>query len=205
MAEPLSPEAPGPGSLSLGERPLAGMINLRGAPDDPAFAEPVAGILGVPLPTSPNRFVAHGELQCIWQGPDEWLLVVPDGRQQALGDQLEAALGAGHHAVTEVTGNRMIFRLDGERAIPLLSSGCSLDFAASSFPSGTAAQTILARTPVTILRLDDAPTFEIHARRSYRVWLHDWFCRVARGADPGHHAGERASGAAKRRGEAVSA
>lgn len=169
--------------LLLAERRLSGMINLRGSPNDSVFIDRIGKIIGVPVPTIPNRFIEQGDMQCLWQGPDEWLFVVPDDRQHLLIEDLEATLEGLHHAVTDVTGNRIVFRLSGLNAATVLASGCSLDFAASAFPRGTAAQTILARTPVTILRIDDAPTFDIHARRSYRAWLQDWLARATRSAD----------------------
>lgn len=170
-------------ALSLTERPLAGMINLRGSPDDPAFRGRADKIIGLPLPASPNRFVACNDMQCVWQGPDEWLLVVPDGRQLVMADRLEEALDGIHHAVTDVTGNRVIFRLSGRNAPALLSIGCSIDFSEHLFPKGAAVQTLLAGTPVTILRIDDEPSFDIHLRRSYRTWLRDWLFHAAGSVD----------------------
>lgn len=177
MHEPHHPEGhctPNQPTLSLTERPAVSMINLRGSPGDRNFVERVEQVIGMALPVSPNQYVTRGEAQCIWQGPDEWLLVLPEGDQHALIDSLEEALDGQHHAVTDVTGNRVVFHLGSESATALLASGCSLDFAETSFPGGVAAQTILARTPVTILRAGDGSGFDIHARRSYRAWLRDW-------------------------------
>lgn len=165
--------------LSFVERPLVGMVNLRGDPRAEGFAARVGDVIGTPFPVAANRFVEAGGVQCVWQGPDEWLLTAPLGQLRGLVDALEAALAGLHHAVTDVTGQRLVFRLKGRHAAALLASGCSLDLDAEAFPTGSAAQTLFAGTTVSILKVDPLPSFDIHVRRSFKRYLQAWIVQAA--------------------------
>jgi sarcosine oxidase subunit gamma len=165
--------------ISLRQMPTVGMINLRGQVDDAAFVEICGRIVGLPLPILPNRFVSAGGRHCLWQGPDEWLIIDADNEPDNLACSLDAALADIHHAVTDVSGNRVTLRLSGNGAIELLSAGCSLDLGIDALPRGTVVQTILARTPVTIMRLDDVPTFDLLVRRSLAQYLQAWLVNAA--------------------------
>lgn len=167
-------------ATSLSEMPKVSMINLRGPAADTAFQADVAAIIGMPLALSPNRFTARKDRQCIWQGPDEWLVVTVPGDGTHLAKELDEALAGYHHAVTDVSGNRLALRLAGSHAIDLLSMGCGLDFADHVFPTGACAQTVFAKLPITILRVDDAPSFEIHVRRSFVHFLKEWTAHAAK-------------------------
>lgn len=158
---------------TLADGPRVGMVSLRGSPDDPNFTACAEKIVGISLPSIPNRFNEAERSLCIRQGADEWLLFVPEGHQQTLIEDLEAAMDGLHHAVTDVTGNRAVLRLSGARSQDVLARGCSLDLSDRAFPCGSAAQTILARTHVTILRRN-AAEFEIYIGQSYRTWLRSW-------------------------------
>lgn len=164
--------------ISLRQMPAASMINLRGPADDPAFVRRCCDIIGLPLPIDPNRFNNVGARSCLWQGPDEWLVIDADAAETGLIQDLDDALADFHHAVTDVSGNRLVLRLTGGRALELLSAGCSLDVATLLSRRGMSAQTILARTPVTIQRIDEAPTFDLLVRRSFARYLQDWFAAV---------------------------
>lgn len=177
------PQALPTATLAYGEQPLQGAISIRGAIDDGEFAGRVANIIGHSLPTRPHSFVKQGEVRSIWLGPDEWLLMLPNGRQGAMLSRLDSALEGLHHAVTDVTGNRTIFEISGSSALDVLAQGSSLDFSAQAFPPGMATQTLFAQTPILILRDGAAPTFEMHVRRSFRSFLGCWLLRAATCAD----------------------
>lgn len=159
----------------LRRMPAATMINLRGSAEDLAFAETCCNIIGLALVVESNRFDAANGRSCLWQGPDEWLIVVDNAGD--LERRLDNALSEFHHAVTDVSGNRVILRLSGPRATELLAAGCTLDL--DSAGPGTVVQTLLARMPVTILKIDDDPTFDLLVRRSFASYLENWLLNVA--------------------------
>jgi sarcosine oxidase subunit gamma len=166
-------------NISLRQMPFAAMLNLRGPADDARFVELSSAIIGLPLPTAPNRFVSSNGRHCLWQGPDEWLIIDTDNKAGDIARQFGDVLADFHHAVTDVSGNRVTLRLSGHWATELLSVGCSLDFGAGAFLPGMALQTILARTPVTIMCITEAPTFDLLARRSLARYLQAWLVNAA--------------------------
>jgi sarcosine oxidase subunit gamma len=169
------PDAP---NISLVQRPAA-MVNLRGPGDDTGFVTRAGGIIGLPLPTAPNRFVGAGGRQCVWQGPDEWLVIDTAEPADGLCDRLDDALADWHHAVTDVSGNRVALRLCGPAATAVLAVGCPLDLDPRRFTAGMAVQTVLARTTVTLMKIDDAPNFDILVRRSLARYVQAWLVNAA--------------------------
>jgi sarcosine oxidase subunit gamma len=144
-----------------------------------------AHLAGVSLPLSPNRVAATGALRVLWLGPDEWLVVV-DGDAPDLVPRLERAVVGRRAAVADLSSSRVIIEIGGGAARDLLAAGCGLDLHPRVFGPGQCAQTLLARVPVILDQLDDAPHFRVLVRRSYARWLVDWMTDAAAGvgADP---------------------
>ncbi|MEI2385174.1 sarcosine oxidase subunit gamma family protein [Breoghania sp. JC706] len=165
------------GPLSLREMPVPGQINLRGKASDPAFAGAAAKVLGCGLPVAANTVATGGDISVLWLGPDEWLVLSAPGAEGGLSVSLIEALAGQHCAVTDVTGNRALFRLSGAPARDVLAKGCSLDLHPSKFAPGQCAQTLLARSGIILSQIDDAPSFDILPRRSFAeytwLWLED--------------------------------
>lgn len=189
MAEPATRETPSswriPTARSvmapLEALPVLPMVNLRGAGD--VFLAAAERSLGMPLPLQANRFHAAGGRRAIWLGPDEWLVIGTADEADTLETRLGAALAESAAAVTDVTGNRLSFRLAGPAARDLIAGGCALDLHPRVFGPGHCAQTLLARTGVILLQHDDVPTFDLLVRRSFARYLIDWFDRIAATAD----------------------
>ncbi|WP_051969172.1 sarcosine oxidase subunit gamma family protein [Kitasatospora azatica] len=76
----------------LREVPFLVQLNLRLDPADAAAAR-VGKALGAALPTRADTAVQAGDLQLLWLGPDEWLVVGPDGSGPTTEPVLRAALG----------------------------------------------------------------------------------------------------------------
>ncbi|MDH5558602.1 MAG: sarcosine oxidase subunit gamma family protein, partial [Alphaproteobacteria bacterium] len=70
------------------EHPHLGKVNLRGDSGDQAFMDAVAGAVGAPPPVEANTVVKAGKNSIFWLGPNEWLIVTPEGKQ----GETEAAL-----------------------------------------------------------------------------------------------------------------
>jgi sarcosine oxidase subunit gamma len=167
-------EASGKSGVQISERPFQGHVNLRGDVGDDAFLEAAGGALGCSLPLAPNMVAGGAGLKVLWLGPDEWLIITaPDGESTIVAS-LEAALGDMHSSVTDVTGGQTIIRLSGPSAGDLLAKGCPLDLHPRVFGPGRCAQTLVAKAMVTMMHVDDAPTFDLVVRRSFADYLRAW-------------------------------
>jgi sarcosine oxidase subunit gamma len=159
------------------ERQFLGHINLRGNAKDPQFVAAVSGVVGTALPIVPNTVARGGDNVVCWLGPDEWLIITPTGREDAIARGLRAALDGIFAAVTEVSGGQTVLALRGDAVRDLVAKGCPLDLHPRSFGVDRCAQSHLAKAPILIRQVDEVPSFEIVVRRSFAdylwVWLED--------------------------------
>ena len=167
--------------VRLRERALLGHIGLRCDPADSALTGAIERVLGCSLPRTPNTFqVAAAADNVLWLGPDEWLILAPEGREPALAQALRQAAGDGFAAVVELGSGQTVIELTGARAREVIAKGCPLDLHPRAFGPGRCAQSRLARTLVTLAQLDDAPTFELIVRRSFADYLWQWLLDACR-------------------------
>lgn len=152
-----------------------GFLNLRGAVPD--LRAGVASILGVDVPATPCTFVRAEAVAIYWLGPDEWLAMVPNGRETELAARLRDAV-AGHCAIADVSGGHVLFSLAADaRAVLAQSSPC--DFHPRAFPPGRCRQTIFAKTHALIAaNADDC--FDLIVRRSYADYVRAWLATCLR-------------------------
>lgn len=160
--------------VALTQVEAARQVALRLRPPFPAY------LAGIPLPLMPNRVAVAGGLRVLWLGPDEWL-VVAEGDAPDLLPRLARAVTGLRAAVTDLSSSRAIIELGGTGARDLLAAGCGLDLHPRIFGPGRCAQTLLARVPVILDQLDDAPHYRVLVRRSYARWLVDWMIDAAEG------------------------
>ena len=162
----------------LQERAFLGHVNLRCDLREPALASALEQVLGCGLPRTPNTFRAagtpDGELKILWLGPDEWLVITPEGRETQTARELRKAAGDGFVAVNELGSGQTVIELAGPRAREIIAKGCPLDLHPRVFGPGRCAQSRLARTLVAIAQADATPRFELIVRRSYADYLWQW-------------------------------
>jgi sarcosine oxidase subunit gamma len=166
-------EFPAHSGVHLREVPFLAQVNLRVDPTSPAAGR-IGDALGAPLPTDPNTVTTVAELLVMWLGPDEWLIVGPDGQAPQLEAQLRSALADQPGSVVDVSANRTTLELSGPAARQVLEKGCPLDLHPRAFTPGTCAQTLLARANVVLHQVDDAPTYRILVRPSFADYLAEW-------------------------------
>lgn len=159
-------------SLMLTEFRPARQVGLRLRSPFPAY------LAGIPLPLIANRIAATGSLRVLWLGPDEWL-VVAEGEAPDLLPRLERAVAGRRAALNDLSSSRVIVELRGAGARNLLAAGCGLDLHPRAFAPGQCAQTLLARVPVILDQIDEAPHYRLLVRRSYARWLIDWLIDAA--------------------------
>ena len=170
----------GADSAVIVEHPHLGKINLRGDAGDPVFMDAVAEAVGVAPPVAANTVATAGKNTILWLGPDEWLVVTPEGKQGEIVAALTGALEDQHVSVVDGTDARTTIRLHGGNAREVLMKGCPLDLHPRVFGPGQCAQSILAKTDILIHQLDDTPTYDIHVLCSFSRYLWDWLADAAK-------------------------
>ncbi|MBB4286266.1 sarcosine oxidase subunit gamma [Roseospira goensis] len=154
----------------------------------------IGRLYGVTPPTTPNTWTASadGRRLALWLGPDEWLLVAPDGTAPALEAAIrETRANDGWLGVTDTSHTYTTLVLTGPRARLVLSKGCTLDLHPRAIGAGACVQTLLARTRVLLRFTDDGPdradAIEVWVRNSFArytvAWLLDAMTGIA--AEPG--------------------
>ncbi len=147
----------GPPAALSGMPPRAA-VTLRAA--EGMLAE-VGRVFGVAPPTTPNTWTASADgcRVAIWLGPDEWLLVGPDGLAPGLDAAIrEARTNDPRLAVTDTSHNYTTLVLAGPRARLVLSKGCALDLdPRGPLKPGTCAQTTVGRSRALLRFIVEGP------------------------------------------------
>lgn len=168
-----------PGTLRMAEVAFKAQITLRVDPKSPA-AERIGTALGTMLPNQPGQVACAERLLVAWLGPDEWLLVGPEGEAGPIRTTVTEALGEEHGAVVDVSAHRTIIEVAGPKAPELLAKGCALDLHRRSFGPDRCAQTLLARAGVLLVcREAEPPAYWVFVRASFARYLADWLSDAA--------------------------
>ena len=139
----------------------------RGAPDLFLAA------FGVALPTAPMRAHVEANRTALWLGPDEWLLLAPDGEGATIVPVLADAVAGQAASLVDVSHRQVGLVVTGPRAAELLNAGCPLDLDLPAFPVGMCTRTILAKVEITLWRTaEDA--FRIEIARSLAPYVVDF-------------------------------
>ncbi|PPR48872.1 MAG: hypothetical protein CFH15_00237 [Alphaproteobacteria bacterium MarineAlpha5_Bin5] len=126
-------------------------INLRINPENLEYMKACSKILNTILPTKPNTFVKNGNLKIIWLSPDEWL-ITNDIDNDNLFAKLRNEVGDLEASVTDISENRTIVRISGEKIYKLLSKFLVLDLEKNLPTKSTCAQTLFVKVPILLLR-----------------------------------------------------
>jgi sarcosine oxidase subunit gamma len=161
--------------------PPAARFTLRGGPDVAAAA---GRALDLALPLTACRAVSAGERAALWLGPDEWLLLAPEGAAIELEAGLSAALGALSHSLVDVSHRQTALEVHGAQAETLLAAGCPLDLDAGAFPVGMCTRSMLAKAEIVLWRTG-GELFRIEVWRSFAAYLSRFLAEAARGLNSG--------------------
>ena len=173
---------PGTGAKTvvMAEHPHMGKLDLRGDAGDQAFLDAINEATGLALPVEANTVAAGGHKAILWLGPDEWLIVTPEGKQETMESALNKALDGQHVSVVDFSDARTTIRIHGDHAREVLMKGCPLDLHPRIFGPGQCAQTLIAKADVLIHQLDDVPTYDIYVLCSFARYLWDWLVDAAK-------------------------
>jgi sarcosine oxidase subunit gamma len=159
------------------------IVNLRGNPDDPSFCAGVSRALGAELPVAACSTHLSKDLKIVWAGPDDWFVMSRERHAADLERALRSELAGQHIAVTDVSSNYSVMHLSGPSVREMLAQGCPLNLNPRHFRTGQSAGSVFFKASVWLWQADDAPTFEVLVRNSFRgyVWLMLEQCTVETG------------------------
>ena len=162
--------------VSIEERNLLGKINLRGKSNDKEFMKNVGSVLDLVLPIEPNVRVSNNNITIIWLSPNEWLIETPKAETKKILTLLKSALNPQKTAITDVSFNRTILRLEGEHVFTLLSKYLVINIEEVLKKNYSVAQTIFIKIPVLLIKNngdDEITSVDIHLNRSHAKYIYE--------------------------------
>ena len=161
--------------ILIEEIPFVEKLNLRGNPKDKNFLTDVGSILETLLPIDPNTKVENADFQLIWLGPNEWLInFIKNDKFSITHQKLINLLNPEKTSVTDVSENKTVIRLAGDKSIELLRKFMILDIDKILNDNSKVAQTIFVKIPILIIRnhsQDQKQSFDLHINRSHANYL----------------------------------
>ncbi len=159
--------------VRLWEEAFRTQIDVRLDTGSPAVAR-IERALGVALPhREPNRACGDEQHAVLWLGPDEWLLVGPDGWSAPASAMVRTAMGEAHGSVVDVSANRTTLRLSGPMARAVLEKVCAVDLHPRAFGPGRCVQTLVGRTQAVLWQVSAEPAYRLLVRGSFAGYLAD--------------------------------
>jgi sarcosine oxidase subunit gamma len=154
-------------AVTIEAGPFASRLAFRGDADAVAKA---GSAFGVAFPSEANRASTKGARSVLWLGPDEFLLVAPDGEAPAIEAAIASALGAAPHSLVDVSERNASILVAGPEAETVLGVGCLLDLHPSVFPVGMSTRTLFAKAEIVLWRTG-AHEFHIEVWRSFAPYV----------------------------------
>ena len=162
--------------ISIEERDFVGKINLRGKSTDKEFMKNVGSVLDLVLPIEPNVRVSNNNINIIWLSPNEWLIETPKAEIQNVLTLLKSTLNPEKTAITDVSFNRTVLRLEGNDVFTLLSKYLVINLEEVLQTNYSVAQTIFIKIPILLIknnRNSETTSIDIHLNRSHAKYVYN--------------------------------
>ena len=162
--------------VSIEELSLSGKINIRGKSSDKEFMKNIGSALNLVLPIEPNVRIFNNNISIMWLGPNEWLVITPENEKDGIISLLKSNLNPQKTAITDVSFNRTILRLEGEKVFTLLSKFLVANLEKILKTNFSVAQSIFIKIPVLFVRnnTDEEPTsLDLHLNRSHTKYVYE--------------------------------
>lgn len=169
-ATPSRHGAPGSAPVLMTERKVDIVQVMAGRGAEAKAADAVKSATGLALP-GPRKAEIAGEAMAVWIQPSSWFVIRPRGNEGALAQQLG---GGDNLAVVDQSHGRCVLRLSGARAGEVLAKGCRVDLHPRAFPPGSVATTSIDHITVTIVKLDEVPSFDLVLPSNFAEAFLDW-------------------------------
>ncbi len=165
-----------PPAAWLENLPAASRCILRGG----ISARTAAGEgFGMPLPETACRAATNGNRAALWLGPDEHLLLAPDGEVALIESTLARALQGQAYSLVDVSHRQVGFNIHGPHAEWLLESQCPLPLNLRDFPVGMCTRTVFAKAEIVLWRTGEQ-AFRLEVWRSFSLYVVQLLHEVAR-------------------------
>ena len=162
--------------VSIEEKNLSGKINVRGKSSDKEFMKNIGSVLDLVLPIEPNVRIFNNNLNIIWLGPNEWLVETPEDEKDKIISLLESKLNPQNTAITDVSFNRIVLRLEGKNVFILLSKFLVANLDKILKSNYNVAQTIFIKIPVLLIRNNtnnEDASLDLHLNRSHSKYVYE--------------------------------
>ena len=162
--------------VTIEEKKLSGKINVRGKSSDKEFMKNIGSALDLVLPIEPNVRIFNNNLNIIWLGPNEWLVETPEDEKDKIISLLESKLNPQNTAITDVSFNRIVLRLEGKNVFILLSKFLVANLDKILKSNYNVAQTIFIKIPVLLIRNNtnnEDASLDLHLNRSHSKYVYE--------------------------------
>ena len=146
---------------------------LRGGPQ---VMDAAGEVLGLSIGQAACRAAVNGDRAALWLGPDEQLLLVPEGSAAEVAGLLGSRLRDLPHSLVDVSHRQIALQVSGPHAVTVLSAG---RYYRSAFPVGMCTRTMLAKAEIVLWRTADA-IFRIEVWRSFAAYASRFLAEAAR-------------------------
>jgi sarcosine oxidase subunit gamma len=154
-------------SITVTELPGATRLIVRGG--DVAVGI-IGRAFGVGLPRDPCRAKGSDDRAALWLGPDEWLLIAPDGEAERLSLGLAQAIGEEPASIVDVSHRQVGIAVAGPAAADALNTSNALDLDESAFPIGMCTRTLFGKAEIVLWRTG-REAFRIEVWRSFAPYV----------------------------------
>ena len=158
--------------VEIQELPFINKINVRIDINDNKNIIKCGKLINAILPVQPNTYVTNDNVKVIWLGPNEWLIT----NNQNLYKNLKNELGDIQASVTDVSENRTVIRISGDKIFKLLSKFLVLDLEKNLPDESSCAQTLFVKVPVLLVRNNNEkqiPEIDIFTNRSHANYIYN--------------------------------
>ena len=162
--------------VTIEETKLSGKINIRGKSLDKEFMKNIGSVLNLVLPIEPNVRIYNNNISIMWLGPNEWLVITPENEKNKIISLLESKLNPEKTAITDVSFNRTVLRLEGKQVFTLLSKFLVANLEKILETNFSVAQTIFLKIPVLFIRNNtnkEATSLDLHLNRSHAKYVYE--------------------------------
>jgi sarcosine oxidase subunit gamma len=150
-----------PRRTALAGRPGDG--RARAAPPMARFSLRLADSTGLDLPVAINSSLTANGRTALRLGPDEFLLLLPEG-------EAPATAFPQPHALVDISHRQSAILLDTPHAAAMLNAGCPLDLDERAFPVGMATRTLFMKADIVLWRTG-GDSFHIEVWRSFAPYV----------------------------------
>ena len=184
MSDPVSPLhlKTRPGRAQVTDRGPMGMIQLKGALEDPAFQAALSGVTGGDMP-APRAMTSDGQNTLCWMAPDEVMVLSAYPAAPDILAQIDEAMRGMHVLAANVSDARVVIRVQGAACRDVLAKLTPADISPDAFAQGQFRRSRLAQVAAAFWMVD-TQTIDVMCFRSVATYVFDLLANAARPESP---------------------